>query len=188
MVIQQGRTMEKADVTKGMKRDMIRFGVEHIMSENASDVIDVDIDKIMKEGEVKTAEENAKYAKLGESALRNLTLEEASSVSLYQFEGIDFRTMQKKKTDDQDDLYGFRQRKAVQYVFPTAPAAAASSQSQQPKRDMKILYNYQFYPAELLTLTEEGDDHWIDMSTDTERKQKLLDQGFPNWKAADVKT
>lgn len=182
MVIQQGGTVDKnqAELTKGMKRDMIRFGVEYIMSENASDVIDIDIDKILKDGELKTAEENVKYAKLGESAMRNMTLEEASSQSLYQFEGIDFRTMQKKGSKNNDGLYSFRQRKAVQYIRPVAPTTP-----EQPKRNMQYLDNCQFYPAELFYLCDDN-DRWIDMNTDTERKKQLMAKGFPNWKKSDM--
>lgn len=188
MIIQQGRAVDKTqlEMTKGMKRDMIRFGADQLLSENAADVIDIDIDKILKHGELKTAEENAKYAKMGESGLRNLTLEEASSVSLYQFEGVDFRTMQKKDSDNGDDLYGFRQRKTVQYFPPIALNPAAAAKPQQPMRKMRHLPDYQFYPAELLDLSVDN-DRWIDLAVDTEHKQELMAQGFPNWKRSDVK-
>lgn len=89
MVIHQGRNVDKNQfqLTKGMKLDMIRFGSEHLLSENAFDVIDIDIDKILEHGELKTAQEKAEYAEMGESELRNLILGITSSVSVYQFEG-----------------------------------------------------------------------------------------------------
>lgn len=97
MVIQQGRQIDRETIAeqKGMKRDMIRFGAEHILSSNGSCIIDIDLERILKDGELKAAEEEKALAKLGEKELRNLTLEQASSVSVYQFEGVDFRTMRR---------------------------------------------------------------------------------------------
>lgn len=181
MVIQQGRNVDKnlTELTKGMKRDMIRFGADQIMSPNAADVIDVDIDKILKEGEIKTATENEKYAKYGESELRKLTLEEASSVSVYEFEGIDFRQMKNKAKDD--GSYGFRQRKAVAHGSLQGDGTSSSV-----PRNMKFLPEFQFYPQELLDMCEENG--WINMAIDTDAKTKLVEKGFPNWKRSDFKT
>lgn len=176
MIIQHGKMADKtpAEFTKGMKRDMIRFGADYIMASDGDDFIDVDIDKILKEGELKTAQENEKYAQLGESELRNLTLEEASSVSLYQFEGVDFRSMQNKNKND-DMAYTFRMRKPVQYTMPVP-------ESNEPVvvRKMKYLPDYQFFPKALLEMSDG--DRWIDMNVDKELKQELFEQGFPTWK------
>lgn len=181
MIIQHGGSVDKAknDLTKGMKRDMIRFGADAIMSPNGTSVIDVDIDKILKEGEIKTAEENAKYAKYGESELRNLTLEEASSVSVYEFEGCDFRGKQNKNETDKQ-AFDFRQRKVVSYVLPSLTGQNAAP------RNMKFLNDFQFYPQVLWALCEEPG--WINLAKDTEQKEKLMAEGFPNWKRQDVKT
>lgn len=51
---------------------------------------------------VKTAEENAMYEKLDENEFRDLTLEEASSVSVYQFEGVDFRSVPSQSANKSD--------------------------------------------------------------------------------------
>ncbi|XP_055320960.1 chromatin-remodeling complex ATPase chain Iswi-like [Sitodiplosis mosellana] len=181
-MIIHGKTTEKnlTELTKGNKRDMIFFGAEYILSSDGSDVIDIDIDidKVLKEAESKTAEEDEKYAKLGESELRNLTLEEASSVSVYQFEGVDFRAMQNKTKDDGAHL--LRQRKPVQYVLPMqAPSTVL--------RKMKFLLDYQFYPKALHDMSEDHDG-WVDMNVDKELKQELVAEGFPNWKRQDLKT
>lgn len=99
MVIQQGgRSIDREKLAdqKGMKRDMIRFGAEHILSSKGSDIIDVDLEKILKDGALKAAEED--------KTLTKLTLGEASSVSLYQFEGVDFRLLRKNRKPDDYNL------------------------------------------------------------------------------------
>lgn len=99
MIIQNGRQSsvdhENNDAKIGFKRDLIRFGAEYILSSKASDVISVDIDKILSDGALKAAEEDKKLAQLDKKELQNLTLEQASSVSVYQFEGVDFRTLKR---------------------------------------------------------------------------------------------
>ena len=52
-----------------------------------SEITDESIDAILERSEVKTEELNAKLAKLGESSLRNLTLDAPEGNSVYQFEG-----------------------------------------------------------------------------------------------------
>lgn len=187
MIIQQGRTVDKnlVEMTKGMKRDMIRFGAEQILSSaDGSGVIDIDIDMILKKGEEKTAEENTKYAKLGESELRNLTLEEASSVSLYQFDGVDFRTQQKKSDDPFD--YDFRQRKPVQYFnIQDTPSPAFSNPTKETPPKLRLLPDHHFYPKKLRDMCES--DGRINMSIDRNFKKNLISQGFTNWTRHDLK-
>ncbi|XP_031640675.1 chromatin-remodeling complex ATPase chain Iswi-like [Contarinia nasturtii] len=181
MVIQQGRTVDKriSEITKGMKRDMIRFGAEQILSSSdGSNVIDIDIDKILKRGEEKTAEENAKYAEMGESELTTLTLEEASSTSIYQYEGTDFRTKQKRGADDTYEL-----RKRKQYNFPMMPSSPIPVPA--IPRNMKLLHDFHFYPKELYEMCES--DGRINMAIDRETKESLMSKGFVNWSRNDLK-
>lgn len=182
MVIQHGKATDKnvTELTKGNKRDMILFGADYILSSDGNDVVDVDtdIEKVLKEAEIKTAAENEKYAKLGESELRNMTLEEASSVSVYQFEGVDFRGMQNQAKENGKFM---RQRKPVQYVPPPLFATPVVA------RKMKFLNDYQFYPKSLHDMSENHDG-WVDMDEDTELKESLVAEGFPNWKRSDLKT
>lgn len=176
MIIHQGRPVDKStnDMSKSTKRDMIRFGLDQIMNSDGEAVIDIDLDKILKEGEVKTADENDKYSQMGESQLRNLTLEEASSVSLYQFEGEDFRL--KNRAANNDDAYKFRERKTVQYT------SVAAKQTKP-----KFLNDYKFYPRALFEMSENSDG-WIDLVEDTEHKENLIKQGFDNWNKNDFKS
>lgn len=157
MVIQQGGNVDKKPTKKENQKetmDTIRFGAEYILSENYSDTLDVDIEQILKDGKVKTDEENAKYEKMDENKLRNFTLEEASSVSLYQFEGIDFRTESFSSTQNNEKK--FRERKKVQYF-------AVPQEKKQPREMIKI-YDFQFFPQELYLDCEV--DGQLDMSHD----------------------
>lgn len=181
MVIQNGKGADKnlTEMTKEMKRDMVHFGADYILSGDGCDLIDVDIDKILKAGELKTAQENEKYSNLSKNELRNLTLEEASSVSVYQFEGVDFRSMQNKTKGDES--YLLRRRKSISYAMPTS-----SPSPSEPKimRKMHYLQDYQFHSKDLLHMSEDG---WVNMNEDKEEKQQLLAKGFTNWKRHDFK-
>lgn len=178
-IIQQGRTIDKetAKENKGMKRDMIRFGAKHILSSEGADIIDIDIDKILKHGELKTAEEDDKLSKLNENSLRNLTLEEASSVSVYQFENIDFRTMHSaaKGIENVDGGRRLRAAKAKKQYSADFIGEEGSK--------LITLHNHQFYSKQLFDLTEDGER--LDLSYDTEKKRALMAQGFENWTVED---
>lgn len=180
LIIQQGQQMNKETFAeqKGMKRDMIRFGAKYIMSSETSDVIDVDIDKILEDGEIKTAEEDDKLEKLNENGLRNLTLEEASSTSVYQFEGIDFRAMQ-GASKDEELLNGGRPQRAAKRNRKVCSSPVKDVNG----NNLIAIHSHQFYPKSLFDLTEDGEN--LDMSYDTERKNLLLNQGFSQWSEED---
>lgn len=52
MLIEQGRSGDREAVAeqRGILRDIIRFGADDILSDKASDTIDIDIDKILRSG------------------------------------------------------------------------------------------------------------------------------------------
>lgn len=185
MVIQSGRNVDENanPLTKESKRDLIRFGLDKLNDEN--DTIDVDIDEILKDGEAKTAKELAEYEKLGEDELRNLTLEEASATSLYQFEGIDFRGKNAGANKvSSEGIRERRERKIVNYAV-IAPMMAR----REPKsRNLILLHDFQFYPKSLYDLCE--DEHFLDMSIDADDKQlklKLISRGFRDWNRRDLR-
>merc|ERR1719341_2230743 len=96
MVIQQGKLAEqKNSLNKDEMVNMIRHGASHIFSSKDGELTDLDIDKLLESGEKKTAEQQAKLAELGESSLRNFTLDTVQEKSLYNFEGEDFRDKQR---------------------------------------------------------------------------------------------
>jgi len=70
--------------------NMIRFGADHVFASKDSEITDEDIDTILNKSETKTEQLNAKLAELGESSLRNFTLD-APTESVYKFEGEDYR-------------------------------------------------------------------------------------------------
>ena len=98
MVIQQGKLMDqKANLNKDEMVNMIRHGASYVFSTKDGDITDIDIDKLLDEGEKKTEEQKTKLAELGESSLRNFTLDtkDTQDKSLYNFEGEDFREKQR---------------------------------------------------------------------------------------------
>jgi SWI/SNF-related matrix-associated actin-dependent regulator of chromatin subfamily A member 5 len=70
--------------------NMIRFGADHVFASKDSEITDEDIDTILGKSEVKTEQLNKKLEELGESSLRNFTLD-APTESVYKFEGEDYR-------------------------------------------------------------------------------------------------
>merc|ERR1719369_1220515 len=76
---------------------MIRHGANKVFASKDLETLDTDIDILLEEGEKKTAEQNAKYEDLGESSLRNFTLDTRPDQSLYNFEGEDFREKQREE-------------------------------------------------------------------------------------------
>lgn len=180
MIIQQGRSIDKnADkLMAGNKLDIIRFGIDKILNDN-SDLIDIDIEAILKEGAARTAEENEKLAKMGENQLRNMTLEEASSVSVYQFDGFDFRTLQKKNENPTE----FSNQRPKRWIRNRLIPNQQISDDQDENTNFINIYDFQLYPRSLYDHCE--DENKIDLSYDTVVKKTLMKKGFPNWNKQD---
>lgn len=91
LVDQKSNQLQKTEVI-----DMIKFGANYIFRSKESTIKDEDIDEILARGEQKTSELNEKYAKMGESNLRQLRFdtEEEGPDSVYIFDGEDYRTKQ----------------------------------------------------------------------------------------------
>ena len=91
LVIQQGRLLDKSNtLNKDEMLSMIRHGADHVFASKDSEITDEDIDSILAKSENKTQELAEKLEKLGESSLRNFTMD-APMESVYQFEGEDYR-------------------------------------------------------------------------------------------------
>jgi hypothetical protein len=73
---------------------MIRHGAKYVFASKDADISDADIDNILDVGQQKTDEVNKKMAELGESSLRNFTMDTKAEESLYTFEGENFREKQ----------------------------------------------------------------------------------------------
>lgn len=120
IVIQQGRLVDNHQkVGNNEMLNMIRHGADKVFSAKDSTVTDDDIETILAKGEQKvravvvvvveesclfeqTAEMTEKMKDLGESQLRNFTLDVPTG-SVYHFEGEDFR--EKKKVTETQCLY-----------------------------------------------------------------------------------
>lgn len=90
---------------------MIRHGANEIFAGKDATITDEDIETILKKAEEKTNEFNDKLNKLGESSLRNFTMDTESSI--YDFEGENYRGKQQAR----DNFIGWieppkRERKA----------------------------------------------------------------------------
>jgi len=86
---------QKANLNKDEMVNMIRHGASYVFSTKDGDITDIDIDKLLEEGEKKTQEQSTKLGELGESSLRNFTLDTKEDKSLYNFEGENFKEKQR---------------------------------------------------------------------------------------------
>ncbi|KAK2911122.1 hypothetical protein Q8A67_003255 [Cirrhinus molitorella] len=159
IVIQQGRLIDQQNkLGKDEMLQMIRHGATHVFASKDSELTDEDIDSILERGAKKTAEMNERLKKLGESSLRNFTMDTGGTeTSLYNFEGEDYREKQKlsliewieppkreRKANYAVDAYF---REALRVSEPRAPKAP------RPPKQPNI-QDFQFYPPRLFELLE----------------------------------
>ncbi|KAI1289743.1 SWI/SNF-related matrix-associated actin-dependent regulator of chromatin subfamily A member 5 [Halotydeus destructor] len=160
VVIQQGRLQDAAanKLGKDEMLGMIRHGAEQIFASKDSDITDEDIDAILRKGEDKTEEMKKKLESMGESNLRNLTLDTGEISSVYQFEGEDYREKQKlaglawieppkreRKANYAVDAYF---RDALRVSEPRAPKAP------RPPKQPNV-QDFQFFPPRLFELLDK---------------------------------
>ncbi|XP_068081642.1 chromatin-remodeling complex ATPase chain Iswi isoform X2 [Anabrus simplex] len=160
LVIQQGRLVDsKNQLNKDEMLNMIRHGANHVFASKDSEITDEDIDSILMKGEAKTEEFKQKLASLGESSLRNFTMDATTTDSVYQFEGEDYREKQKilgignwieppkreRKANYAVDAYF---REALRVSEPKAPKAP-----RPPKQP--IVQDFQFFPPRLFELLDQ---------------------------------
>ncbi|CAM4544473.1 unnamed protein product [Leuciscus chuanchicus] len=159
IVIQQGRLIDQQNkLGKDEMLQMIRHGATHVFASKDSELTDEDIDTILERGAKKTAEMNERMQNLGESSLRNFTMDtSATETSLYKFEGEDYREKQKlsliewieppkreRKANYAVDAYF---REALRVSEPRAPKAP------RPPKQPNI-QDFQFFPPRLFELLE----------------------------------
>ena len=158
LVIQQGRMQDtKNALGKDEMLNMIRHGANEVFKSKDQEVTDQDIDEIIMQGEQKTEEMEKKLEGLGESSLRQFTLD-VPSESLYKFEGEDYREKQKaiagswieppkreRKANYAVDAYF---REALRVSEPKAPKAP-----RPPKQP--VVQDFQFFPPRLFELLDK---------------------------------
>ena len=154
LVIQQGRAQQAAKAAQNKEDlvDMIQHGAEKIIA-GESMVIDDDIDKIITNGEKRTADLQARYSSLNLDDLNNFKSEMS-----YEFEGTDFKggkrplgqlwiepsKRERKPNYSVDQYYREAMRVGTKPSAPRAPRA--------PKQT--ITNDWQFYPQRLIELQE----------------------------------
>ncbi|KAK3913636.1 Chromatin-remodeling complex ATPase chain Iswi [Frankliniella fusca] len=160
LVIQQGRLVDNkaSALNKDEMLNMIRHGANEVFASKESAITDEDIDTILEKGENKTQELNKKLSEMGESSLRNFTVDTPTD-SVYKFEGEDYRDKQKilgignwieppkreRKANYAVDAYF---REALRVSEPKAPKAP-----RPPKQP--IVQDFQFFPPRLFELLDQ---------------------------------
>lgn len=167
LVIQQGRaqTAAKAAANKDELLNMIQHGAEKVfstkgatgaLSEKGAELNDDDIDDILKHGEQRTAELNARYEKLGIDDLQKFTSESA-----YEWNGQDF-TNKKKEIGINWINPAKRERKEQSYSMDkyykqalSTGGRTADTKPKAPRAPKQItVHDYQFFPGMLRDLQD----------------------------------
>ncbi|KAG0645719.1 ISWI chromatin-remodeling complex ATPase ISW2 [Hyphodiscus hymeniophilus] len=166
LVIQQGRAQiaAKAAANKDELLNMIQHGAEKVfqtkgatgaLAENA-ELNDDDIDEILKHGEQRTAELNARYEKLGIDDLQKFTSESA-----YEWNGQDF-TSKKKEIGINWINPAKRERKEQSYSMDkyykqalSTGGRTADTKPKAPRAPKQVpVHDYQFFPPLLRDLQD----------------------------------
>ncbi len=168
LVIQQGRAQQQAKnaASKDELLNMIQHGAEKVFQQTSggvggiggqSDLTDDDIDAVLRRGEERTAELNAKYEKLGIDDLQNFTSESA-----YEWNGENFEN--KKKEIGMTWIHpAKRERKEQSYSMDKYYRAAlqtggrsADTKPKVPRAPKQIVvHDYQFFPVRLSELQDK---------------------------------
>ena len=166
LVIQQGRAQQaaKAAASKDELLNMIQHGAEKVFQTKGgtgvlgskSDLTEDDIDEILKHGEQRTAELNARYEKLGIDDLQKF-----SSDNAYEWNGEDF-TNRKKEIGISWINPAKRERKEQSYsmdkYYRQALSTGGRTEDKKPKaprapKQIQV-HDYQFFPPILRDLQE----------------------------------
>ena len=165
LVIQQGRAQiaAKAAANKDELLNMIQHGAEKVFAtKGATGVLadkelnDDDIDEILKHGEKRTAELNARYEKLGIDDLQKFTSESA-----YEWNGQDFSN-QKKEIGINWINPAKRERKEQSYSMDkyyknalSTGGRVADPKPKAPRAPKQVtVHDYQFFPGMLRDLQD----------------------------------
>lgn len=167
LVIQQGRAQiaAKAAANKDELLNMIQHGAEKVfnskgatgaLAEKGAELNDDDIDAILRHGEKRTAELNARYEKLGIDDLQKFTSESA-----YEWNGQDF-TNKKKEIGMNWINPAKRERKEQSYSMDkyykqalSTGGRTADTKPKAPRAPKQVtVHDYQFFPPLLRDLQD----------------------------------
>lgn len=162
LVIQQGRAQQAAKqaASKDELLNMIQHGAESIFQTtggsgtlgSGNEFSEDDIDSILKRGEERTAQLNARYEKLGFDDLQNFTSESA-----YEWNGENFQNKKKENIGMNWIHPAKRERKEQSYSMDKYYRAAMGTGGPKPDPKPKVprapkqiqIHDYQFFPPRL---------------------------------------
>ncbi|OCK81545.1 chromatin remodelling complex ATPase chain ISW1 [Lepidopterella palustris CBS 459.81] len=167
LVIQQGRAQQaaKGAASKDELLTMIQHGAEKVFQTQGgvgvaggqSDLTDDDIDAILRRGEERTAELNAKYEKLGIDDLQKFTSESA-----YEWNGESFQPRKKdigiswiNPAKRERKEIGYSMDKYYRQALQTG-GRTADTKPRVPRAPKQIhIHDYQFFPQRLAELQDK---------------------------------
>ena len=163
LVIQEGRAQQavKAQASKDEMLSMIQHGANKVLQKTGAsgymeskDLADDEFEALLKRGEERTAQINAKYEKLGIDDLQNF-----SSESAYEWNGQEFKARPKQevatawiepgKRERKDQLHGYSVDKYYRQALAMGGRPAEEKKKQPPKLKQIPIHDFQFYPEEL---------------------------------------
>ncbi|KAF2193696.1 hypothetical protein K469DRAFT_712478 [Zopfia rhizophila CBS 207.26] len=192
LVIQQGRAQQpvKNAASKDELLTMIQHGAEKVfqsqgalgIASGQSELTEDDFDAILKRGEERTTELNAKYEKLGLDDLQKFTSESA-----YEWNGETFQP-RKKEIGINWINPSKRERKEIGYsmdkYYRQALMTGGRTESKQPRipRAPKqiTIHDYQFFPENLQEL-QDKETAWY-------RKENNIKAPLPDGPDEDIET
>lgn len=161
LVIQQGRSQQNANKNTAASKDdlvrMIQYGAENIFNSSGGTMKDDDIDSILRHGEERTKELNAKYSKLGLDDLQKFT----SEGSAYEWNGEDFTKKNKLGGGHVWINPAKRERKGLTYSIDDyykdiLHQSKEKSQARTPRPPKQInIQDFQFFPKRLKELQDK---------------------------------
>ena len=212
LVIQQGRAQQQAKqaASKDELLGMIQHGAETIFEKNEGmgafgnkgEMTESDFDEILRHGEERTKEMNAKYEKLGLDDLQKFTTDSAGT---YEWNGESFINARKKEIGLSWINPSKRERKEQSYSMDKYYRNALMTGGPRPDPKPKVpraprqvpMHDYQFFSPRLGDLQEketawfrkengikapliEGDEESLEQRLeDQSLEQKMIDEAEP---------
>jgi hypothetical protein len=138
-IIESGKLSESEEKTLDTNSllDIVKFGIYDVIHDDYTDqdLLDLDIEKILSEGEIKAASQEEEEIKE----------EEEISEDMYNFEGTDYKQKKSKKEKDEEE---FKRLTDVDTLITPLPKRKpiskpkASEDEERPKKKKKTVSNY----------------------------------------------
>lgn len=156
LVIQQGRSAHHTKIsTKEELLEMVKYGAKDIFNSSDSTITQDSIDEIIKRSHEKSEKLDNRYSNMSFEDLQKFTIS-GGGTTVYEWEGTNFKDIEKPATDFEWIGPSKRERKAI---IPNYTDLDSPKSHQVPSRGLKdrqikmpktlITYDFQFYPPEL---------------------------------------